>query len=200
MRLYHVPATRSIRVLWALEEAEAPFELTVLQPEERRGEEHLARHPLGRVPVIEDDEGFVFESGALCLHVADSYPDARLIGPPGSHERALVYQWVLFASTELESNFVDFMGSRGADPVRADAARERFRAAAAVLERALDGHEYLVGDRFTVADVMCGELLGVCKRHELTEGMSNIAAYVERLDNRPARTRAEAVGRPRLDD
>lgn len=195
MRLYHVPATRSLRVLWALEEAGAPFELTVLEPEERRTEAHRARHPLGRVPVVEEDGGFVFESGALCLHVADSYPDARPIAPPASRERALVYQWALFTMTELEANFVDFARSGDTEPQRAEAATERFRTAAEVVERALDGHDYLVGDRFTVADVICGELLGVAGRRGLVEGLPNVEAYLERLAERPARKRAEAAGR-----
>lgn len=60
MRLYHVPNTRSTRVLWLLEETGAPYDLTLMTGDERRGETHATRHPLGRVPVIEDDEGFVF--------------------------------------------------------------------------------------------------------------------------------------------
>jgi len=194
MRLYHVPRTRSIRVLWALEEAGAPYELTVLQPDERHSDEHLRRHPLGRVPVIEEDGGFVFESGAICLHIADAYPAAALAGPLGSHERALVYQWVFFGIAELEPPFLDFRRSKETDASAAATARERFHAAAVVVEHALDGHEFLVGDRFTVADVVCGEFLGVTGHFGLTDGMPEIVAYVERLEARPARQRAEAVG------
>ncbi len=194
MRLYHVPNTRSIRVLWALEEAGAPFELTVLESSERKSPEHLARHPLGVVPVLEDDEGFIYESGALCLHVADSYPEAGLIGPLGSHERALVYQWLFFAMTELESWFGDYRRSSSAgDQERADAAKERFQVAATVVEHALEGHDYLVGDRFTVADIVCGEFLGVCRHSGLGEGLPGIDAYIARLAHRPALRRAEAV-------
>jgi glutathione S-transferase len=195
MRLYHVPRTRSIRVLWALEETGAPYELSVLKSEERKSPEHLARHPLGVVPVLEDDEGFVYESGALCLYVADSYPEAGLIGPLGSHERALVYQWLFFAMTELEQNFVDYMKSTaGGDEQRAEAAKERFQVAANLVEQALDGHEYLVGDRFTVADILLGEFLGVCRRNGLGEGLPKLDAYLARLAERPALKRAEAVG------
>ena len=102
MRLYHVPNTRSTRVLWLLEEIGAPYDLTLMTGDERRGEEHASRHPLGRVPVIEDEEGFVFESLAILLHIADLHPEAGLIPPPGSHDRALAYQWSVFAMTELE--------------------------------------------------------------------------------------------------
>jgi glutathione S-transferase len=193
MRLFHSPRSRSIRVLWALEEAGAPVELVFVPREQRQTEEHLARQPLGRVPAAEDDEGFLFESAALCLHVADSYPDARLIGPIGSHERALAYQWVCFALTEIEPNIVDFMRSWETDPQRAEAARERFRAAAEVIERALEGCDYLIGDRFTVADIICGELLHVSRRHDLAAGLRNANAYIERLRARPALQRAEAA-------
>jgi glutathione S-transferase len=194
MRLYHAPRTRSLRVLWALEETGAPYELTVLTREERDSEEHRARHPLGKVPALEDDDGLLFESGALCLHVADSYPQANLIGPPGSHERGLVYQWVLYAFSELEPGFAGFVGNRETDPERAAASKERFRTAAAAVESALDGHDFLVADRFTVADVIYGEFLGVCRGVGLTEGLPNVSAYVDRMEERPARKRADAIG------
>jgi glutathione S-transferase len=194
LRLYHVPGTRSTRVLWALEEAGAPFELVVLEREGRQTPEHLARHPLGRVPVAETEDGFVFESGALCLHIADLYPEARLTGPPRSHERALVYQWVAFALTELDSNLVGVMRHRESDPVQADAAAERVRDAARAIDVALSGREFLVAERFTVADVMCGEQLGLASRFDLTDDLPNVGAYLERLAERPALQRAQAVG------
>jgi glutathione S-transferase len=72
MRLYHREhAGRPIRVAWVLEELGEPYEITVMTREESKGEEHRVRHPLGRVPVIEDEDGFVFESAAICLHLAD---------------------------------------------------------------------------------------------------------------------------------
>jgi len=97
-------AGRPPRVRWAFEEAGAPYEYVVMDSEVGRGEEHARRHPLGRVPVLESDDGLLFESAALCLHVADLNPGAGLIPPVGTHERAQVYQWTLFAMTELEQS------------------------------------------------------------------------------------------------
>ena len=98
MRLYHREhAGRPIRVAWMLEELGEPYEITTMTREEGKSEEHRARHPLGRVPVLEDEDGFVFESAAICLHLADLNPDAGLAPPPGTHERALLYQWTIFA-------------------------------------------------------------------------------------------------------
>jgi glutathione S-transferase len=194
MRLYHVPNTRSTRVLWLLEEIGAPYELTLMTPDERRGEEHVTRHPLGRVPVVEDDEGFVFESLAILLHLADLHPESGLIPPVGSHERALVYQWSVFAMTELEPEILEtFVARRGEDRERIDAARESFREAAAVVEDALDDGDYLVDGRFTLADLVTAAVLLFARRAELTDGLPRIAEYLARVESRPARERALAV-------
>src|ERR1700730_3122282 len=68
MRVLHREhAGRPVRVVWTLEELGQPYELTVMSREESRGEEHRARHPLGRVPVLQDDEGVVFASAAIGL-------------------------------------------------------------------------------------------------------------------------------------
>ena len=107
MRLHHQPRSRSTRVLWLLEELGAPFDLTVIARETKQTPEYLALHPLGRSPVLEEEGGPVFESAALVLHLADQYPDAGLIAPPGSHERALQYQWCFFAMTEIEGALLD---------------------------------------------------------------------------------------------
>ena len=109
-------------------------------------------------------------------------------------ERALVYQWTLFTMTELEAAAVTFAAARAPDPERAETGKERFRAAAQVIENALAGHEYLVGDRFTVADLACGAVLMFGKRFELIEGMPGVEAYIERLEARPPRQRAQAIG------
>ena len=163
--------------------------------DERRGEEHVTRHPLGRVPVIEDEDGFVFESLAILLHIADLHPEAGLIPPLGNHERALVYQWSVFGMTELEPAVIQVLGARRREEhERAEEGAERFKEAAAVLEDALDDGDFLVGATFTVADLVCGAVLLFARRAELTEGMPRIAAYLERLEERPARQRANAVG------
>jgi glutathione S-transferase len=194
MRLYHLPPSRSTRVLWLLEEIGQPYDLTVMKGEDRQTDEHRRRHPLGRVPVLEDDEGFLFESAALCLHLADLYPDAQLNWPLATHERALVYQWTVFAMTELEPPIIDARYHREDDPARAQAGTERFQAAAAAVEQALDGREYLVGERFSIADLVCGAVLMFAKGAGLTDGLPNIGAYLERLEARPARQRATGIG------
>ena len=194
MRLYHLPASRSARVLWLLEEIGQPYDLTLMKGDDRKTDEHRRRHPLGRVPVLEDDEGFLFESAALCLQIADLYPDAQLNWPLATHERGLVYQWTVFAMSELEPAILEVRRNREDHPDHAQAGAERFTTAAAAIDKALDGHEYLVGERFSVADLVCGAVLIFARSASLTDDMPNLNAYLERLEARPARQRATAIG------
>src|SRR5260370_38100064 len=94
--------------------------------QESKGEQHRARHPLGRVPVLEDEDGFVFESAAICLHLADLHPDAGLAPAPGTHERALHYQWTIFAPAELEPPLIEAAVHAHPYPNRAAPARRPF--------------------------------------------------------------------------
>jgi glutathione S-transferase len=194
LRLYHREgAGRPARVRWALEEVGAAYDHVVLTPDEAAGEEHRRRHPLGRVPVLESDDGLLFESTALCLQVADLHPEAGLIAPPGTHERGAVYQWAIFAMTELEPPIVQTYRDRQAgDDAAATAAEQRMTAALAPVEAALgDGREHIVGERFTIADVVLGSVLAVGRRLEvLPESARAIGSYLARLDERPARRRA----------
>jgi glutathione S-transferase len=174
-----------------LEEIGAAYELTVMSREQGSGEEHRARHPLGRVPVVQLDDGYVFESAAICLHLADLYPDAGLIGALGTHARALAYQWSIFAPAELEPPLMEAVRFRDADPERAGKARARFFNAANALAQSVDGGEYLVEGQFGVADVLIGTALSFAKRAKFPEPLpSALEDYLTRLFERPAYQRA----------
>jgi glutathione S-transferase len=192
LRIYHREhAGRPIRVAWVLEELGEPYEVAVMTREEGRGEEHRARHPLGRVPVLEDDDGVVFESAAICLHLADLYPDAGLAPAPGTHERALLYQWSIFVPAELEPPLIESAVHAQSDPERSATARGRFDEAAQAVSTALEGHDYLVGNRFTVADVLVGSTLAFTTRIGFADELpANLRDYMARLTQRPARQRA----------
>lgn len=197
MRLYHYPRTRATRVLWLLEEVGEPYDVTVLEWDDRESPEHLARHPLGRVPVVEVDDGaYVFESAAICLHIADAHPDADLIPPVGTHDRARAYQWTFFAMTELETALLVADSFREVDEKKQAEAVRRFRKAAWVVDNELDGKDYLVRNTFGVADVVVGGVLAYARRLELLDRMDRILAYLDRLEERPARQRALEVGAP----
>jgi glutathione S-transferase len=197
-RLYYMPRTRSIRVLWLLEEIGQPYDLTQIAGAERRSAEHLQRHPLGRVPALELSDGTtMFESAAICLALADMNPDAGLIAPLGSSQRALVYQWVMFAVAELEAPLFRWIGELGEGATESPS-RDRFTAAAGAMHGALDGRDWLLGAAFTVADVMCASVLQGANSRELLRPWPGLEAYVQRSEARPAYVRAAAISdRPR---
>jgi glutathione S-transferase len=200
MRLHHQPRSRSTRVLWLLEELGIPFDLTVMSREVKQTPEYRALHPLGRSPALEEAGGPVFESAALILHLADQNLDAGLIGPLGSHERALQYQWCFFAMTDMEGALMDIARQLWSDfetdSGTIERATKRFVATADVIETALGDHDYLVDDTFSVADIVVGSVLGFARTGELTELPKGVAGYVDRLEARPARQRAVAVTVP----
>jgi glutathione S-transferase len=197
-RLYYMPRTRSSRVLWLLEEIGERYELTEIAGNQRRSVEHLRRHPLGRVPALELGDGTtMFESAAICLQLADLYPAAGLIPPLGSSERALVYQWVVFAVAELEGPLFRWIGALG-EGTTESRAHDRFAQAAVALESALDSGDWLLGAQFTVADVMCASVLQGADARELLRPWPGLEAYVQRSESRPAYARAAAISdRPR---
>jgi glutathione S-transferase len=199
MKLYYVPKTRATRPRWVLEELGVPYDLVRLDRtrDETRSAEHLGRHPLGHVPVLEDRGQHIFESGAICLHLADLFPEKRLLPPPGSVERGLAYQWVLFAMTEMEPPLIALSAEAKKPEAERDAAalvqaRDRFGKAADVLEVVLRGREFLLGDAFGVADVMVGGSLAWARGHRLLEGHPAVESYLTRLRERPAWQRALA--------
>ena len=174
-----------------LEEIGEPYELTIMTREQGSGEEHRARHPLGRVPVVEFDDGYVFESAAICLQLADLHPDAGLIGGPGTYARALAYQWSIFAPAELEPPLIEAAIFGEADPERAGKARGRFFKAADAVAQSLDSDEYLVDGSFGVADVLVSTALSFTKRAKFPEPLPQaLEDYLARLFERPAYQRA----------
>jgi glutathione S-transferase len=191
LRLFHRErAGRPLRVRWALEEAGADYDFVAMTQEEGEGEEHQARHPLGRVPVLETDDGLLFESAALCLQIADLYPDANLISPPGTYERGLVYQWTIFAMSELEPAAIRaYTAARDGDAERMKNTQERLTDRFVALERALEGQDFITGERFTIADVVVGGVLVTARRIEMLPQSPNVNAYLDRLDARPAKQR-----------
>jgi glutathione S-transferase len=196
MRLYHQPRSRSVRVLWALAEANADYDLQLLAREQKQEGWYRALHPLGRAPVAELAEGPLFESAALVWYVCDLHPQAGLAAPVGSYERGLQYQWSFFAASELEPPLNEIArqlwGGDDPDEAAIAAARERFGRAAAVIEHALDGKEYMVGGRFSVADLGVGAVTGFAKMAELADLPAGVDAYVQRLEARPALVAARA--------
>ena len=93
--LYEFEPTRSARVRWTLQELDVPFQ-SVSGPQLIGSDELKAIHPLGKLPAVTIDGAPLFESAAICTHLADLHSDKGLIPPAGTRQRALHEQWVSF--------------------------------------------------------------------------------------------------------
>jgi glutathione S-transferase len=193
MRLYYRPRSgRPFRVAWALEELGVEYETVSLSSEECRGPEHLARHPIGRVPVLELDDGTtLFESTAIVLDVADRHPRGGLIGPLGSLLRAEVYEWSIFAMTEVERPLIGTFSNALVQEQFRENNRQAAALALAAVGRRLAGSEFLLGDSLTAADIVVGGVLAVVGFAGLVEILPEpVAQYLRRLQERPAYARS----------
>jgi glutathione S-transferase len=195
MRLFHRPgAGRPVRAVWALEEAGLDYELEVVSAEGESAERHSARHPLGRVPVLEENDGrTIFESSAICLRAAELAPAGDLIPAAATFERALAYQWIFFVMTEVEPPAIAARRSRRVDDKEDEPALKRVGGGLEAVEATLADREYILGSSFSVADIVVSEVTFMTQRLEVGEPGPNLIAYFERLASRPARQRAVAA-------
>lgn len=192
MKLYGFPGTRSNRIQWLLEEAGVSYEYVKvdLLTGAHKKPEHMARHPHGYVPVLEDEGVTLIESAAMCMHVADK---KGVLAPPlGSAARARYYQFVVYAVAVLDENVIPLYfhlhllpeGKRQRSIV--DRCMPIWEQAAGYLERELGDRAFLLGADFTVADVAVGYDLVLASQIGLLSGQPMLRAYVERLSSRPA--------------
>ena len=103
LKVYHAPETRSVRILWLLEELGLPYEVEkhALGNPSMRSPEYLAKHPLGRVPALEDGDIILYESGAIVQYILERHANGRLMPAKDSADYAAALQWVHFAEGML---------------------------------------------------------------------------------------------------
>ncbi|WP_252108202.1 MULTISPECIES: glutathione S-transferase family protein [unclassified Halomonas] len=196
--LYGYPHSRSLRAAWTLEELGVEYRCqhVALDKGEGRAEAHLARHPDGKVPVLEDGDLVLFESVAICRYLAERYGDDTLL--PGPAEgRAEVDQWLCFVATELEQPLWNHAKHTFALPEEQRVAAViptcawEFSRALKALERRYQGQTYLVGERFTLADLFLAHTLSWAKsmKYRLPDTLER---YMTAQLERPAMARAVA--------
>lgn len=190
---FAAPLMRAFRVRWALEEAGLPYtvRMVALGPEQR-SPEHLARQPFGQAPAIEEDGLILFESGAIALYVAEQsgklLPKDRI-----DRERATAWLFAALNSVEIwiqQLASIDFFHAneewtKALRPQLEKLVCDRL----AMLERALDGKEYLEGN-FTVGDLMMADVLRILDHTTLVDAYPQLRAYKRRCEARPAFQRA----------
>ena len=198
--LYHSPFTRSHLIRFALEETELPHEIVRVDASkgEHKSPDYLRVNPLGRLPAMLDGDVAIQEAAAICLYLAEKAPEKKLAPPVGSPERAAYYHWVVFsvatqlvalAKIALNTRFLpEPMRSAG---VAADG-RAEWASVASVLSDAVRGNRYLLGDSFSMADVMVGGSLWLASFIDVLAPHDELVRYHGRVSDRTAFQRAFA--------
>ena len=208
LKLYLTPNTRAGRVAWLLEELEMEFEYEILPftKEGLKSPEHRARHALGRVPVIEDGNISIFESGAIIQYILDKYDNKGLKPSTDSDQYPYYLQWfhycegmVMPPMNQIVVQTVLLPPERRDENVLNQATKLLSKALKPV-DDFLMGKDYLIGD-FSAADCMLGHSCYMSNKFgSVSDDMKNIKNYVSNIESRDAFQKAIALGSGGLGD
>jgi glutathione S-transferase len=188
LKLYHATPSRSSVTLWMLEEVGEPFtiELLSLKNGDQRKPEYLAINPMGKVPTLDDGGTIVSEVSAICCYLADAYPKAGLAPPIGDKLRGPYLKWLFYAPSCIEPAIIDKAMNRPPPP-RSTAGWADYDTVIEVLREATGkASPYLLGERFTAADVVVGSSLRWGMQFKLLPELPEFLAYTQMLAKRPA--------------
>lgn len=190
--LYHHPFSRAAGTVWMLEEVGITYELRFVDilAGEQKTPEILALNPMGKLPILTDGDAVVTESCAIGLYLADRYAPGRLAPGLDDPARGTYLRWSCFSPSVLEPGV---MAKKENWTFREGAAGwGSYEAMIQAMEGALSSGPYLLGDTFTMADVIFGGTVRYLLTFGLLEARPAFSGYVERITARPAFQRAEA--------
>ncbi len=192
IKLYHHPFSRAAGVVWALEEVGQPYELvwTDLSKGAHKSGDVLAHNPMGKIPLLVDGDAVVSEAAAIDLYLADRYALGRLAPALDDPRRGTYLRWSLFAPSVIEPGS---MAKLQKWEFRSSAAGwGDYEAMLAAIDHAVTGRDYLLGDMFSMADVIFGGTLRYMLRFKMLTASPAVQTYVDRLAARPALQRSDA--------
>ena len=192
--LYHAPNTRSFGVRVLLEELGAEHTLHVLnvKANEQRGARYMDINPMGKVPALRHGEALVTEQAAVYLYLADLYPEVGLAPALTDPLRGPYLRWMVFYGSSFEPAIVDRAMKRAPAPLSTSPYGD-FATMFATLTGQLAGGPWLLGDRFTAADVLWGAALTWTTGFQLVPLEPVIKEYIDRFNARPAVARMRAA-------
>jgi len=191
--LYHSPHTRSTGALILLEELGAPYDLHVLNMKagEQRQPAYLAVNPMGKVPALRHGDAIITEQVAVYLYLADLFPKAGLAPQIGDPLRGPYLRWMVFYAACFEPAVVDRAAKHEPAPQTMSPYGDYDTMLNTVVAELTNG-PYLLGERFTAADVLWGTALGWTTMFGLVPKLPEITAYVNRIGSRPAAAHVQA--------
>ncbi|HKQ68332.1 MAG TPA: glutathione S-transferase family protein [Polyangiaceae bacterium] len=190
--LYHHPFSRAAAVVWMLEEIGIEYDLRFVDilKGAQKADDFVSLNPMGKLPTLVDGDAVVTESAAIGLYLADRYSLGRLAPAPDDPARGTYLRWSLFAPSVVEPGLLAKTSHWEFKP--SQAGWGDYEAMLRTMESAVTGRDFLLGDRFSMADVIFGGTLRYMLRVKTLEARPAFMAYDERLAARPALQRAEA--------
>lgn len=191
---FYNPMSRARIVHWMLEEAGVPYTTKLIRFDtgEHKRSEFLAINPMGKLPTIQHGGTVVTEAAAICAYLADVFPAANLAPPPQSPERGTYYRWLFFGAGCVEAAAVDRMFKRPQVERPSALGYGSYADTMSALEQALQPGPYILGTRFSAADVYIGSQLAWGMMTKSIEPRAAFQKYVGLLTERPAYKRAAA--------
>ncbi len=195
LTFYTNPMSRGRIIRWMLEEVGQPYETVVLDyATTMKGPEYLKINPMGKVPAIKHGDAVVTEAAAICAYLADAFPQANLAPPSGSKERGPYYRWLFYGAGPVEAMASNHaLGVQIPDDKRGMVGYGSREQVIDTLDKALQGRDYLAGDRFTAADLYVGAQIGWGLQFGTIEKRPAFEAYLGRIMSRPAAGRAKEI-------
>ncbi len=192
LTLYHAPNSRSATALYMLHELGEPFELEILDLKkgEHKSADYLAINPMGKVPALKDGAALVTELPAILVYLADKYPRTGLAPAIDAPERGPYLKWMFFNGSCLEPAVMDKFMQRESPP--STAGWGTFDDVIGTLAAGLKPGPWLLGEKFSAADVLIGSALRYMLGFKILPERPEFVAYVERLQARPAFQKALA--------
>lgn len=190
--LYHHPFSRAAGTVWALEEVGVEYELRFvdMMKGQHKQPEMLALNPMGKLPILADGDVVVTESAAIGLYLADRYAPGRLAPALDDPARGTYLRWSLFAPSVVEPGAMAKMAGWEYKPGQAGWGTHESMLDA--MESAIAGKNFILGDQFSMADVIFGGTLRYMLRFGMVQERPAFTAYADRLDERPALKKADA--------
>ncbi len=190
--LYHHPFSRAAASLWILEEVGVPYELRFvdIMTGAHKAPEITALNKMGKLPVLTDGDTVVTENAAIALYLADRYAYGRLSPKVDDPKRGTYLRWSLFAPSVVEPGAMAKLAGWTFKPTQAGWGTHDDMIAA--MESALTDKPYVLGDEFSMADVIFGGTIRFMLGFKMLEARPLFTAYAERLGARPALQRADA--------
>ncbi len=192
--LFHSPNTRSTGALILLEELGAPYALHVLnmKADEQRQPGYLAINPMGKVPAVRDGDAIVTEQVAIFLYLADRFPEKKLAPPIGDPLRGPYLRWLAYYGSSFEPAIVDKAQNNPPPPTRMSPYGD-YDTMLKTLSGQLAKGPYMLGERFTAADILWGTALTWTMMFKIVPELREFTAYAARINSRPSVAKVKAI-------